>query len=175
MPITPGFSSSTSTPTEILANQHGADIVLGATLYSGQGVLAKGQVIGKVTASGKYGKYKRTTVAVTAALGATQVTLTDATGFDKGDTIVIGNEAAKVISAIAGNVVTVPALAAEQAAGVEAKANNGLEKAVGILGDDVDTTADAAGIYYVHGLFKEAALKNLNATAKADLTLAAFA
>lgn len=173
--ITPGFSSTTNTPVNILGNTHGTDIVFGATFLAGQGKLAVGQVIGKITATGKYGKYKRTTVAVTAALGATDVTLTDATGFKVGDNIVIGTEAAKAITAIAANVVTVSALAAEQAAGVDAKANNGLEVAVGILADDADTTSgDAAGAYYVHGFFKESALKNLNATAKTDLKLAAF-
>jgi hypothetical protein len=175
MPITPKFSSQTSTPTNIHVNQHGMEAIFGATFLTGQGVLPKGQVIGKITASGKYGKFKNTTVAENALEAATTVTLTDASGFQVGDSIVIGTEAAKVISNINGNVVTVTALAANQNAGVAAKANNGLEKAVGILADDVDTTqGDALGQYYVHGFFIASAIKNLNAAARTDLPLAAF-
>src|SRR5690606_6610052 len=137
----------------------GSDAVFGATFYAGQGLLPKGQVIGKVTATGKFGKFKNTTVAENAALGATDVTLADASGFQVGDSVVIGTEAAKTITAINGNVITVTALAAAQAAGVTVKANNGLEKAAGILADDVDTTADAVGPYLVHGFFISSAIK----------------
>jgi hypothetical protein len=133
--------------------------------------------LGKVTASGLYGPVKKTTVKTTAAIGATNVELTDARFFQVGDSVVIGTEASKAISAINydTNTITVTALAAEQAAGVTVKANNGLETAECILFNTVDLTdGDAAVAAVTQAVVREARIPAVNSLIKADLARVEF-
>lgn len=52
----PGITSSTSNSLEFLASTEGV-WRFGVTIASGQGSISKGRVLGKLTASGKYGPY----------------------------------------------------------------------------------------------------------------------
>lgn len=53
----PGYGTTyTNDPTAVLASQHGY-ITIPVTVASGEGECEKGQVLGIVTASGKYAKY----------------------------------------------------------------------------------------------------------------------
>jgi hypothetical protein len=91
--------------------------------------------------------------------------------------VVIGTEASKAISAINydTNTITVTALAAEQAAGVTVKANNGLETAECILFNTVDLTdGDAAVAAVTQAVVREARIPAVNSLIKADLARVEF-
>jgi hypothetical protein len=136
-------------------------------------LLKSGTVMAKVTATGLHGPVKKTTVSANAALGATDVVLTNAAFFQVNDSVIIGTEAAKVISAIdyGTNTITVTALVAAQAAGVTVKANNGLETADGILFNTTDVTdGDTGAAILTQAVVKEVRLIGSNALTKADLT-----
>ena len=52
----PGITSNTTNSLEFLASSEGV-WRFGVTIASGQGSISKGEVLGKITASGKYGSY----------------------------------------------------------------------------------------------------------------------
>lgn len=132
-PISPQFEVDSDY--EILASfEVIREVTNGITLDSskvpadsaGDKIIKKGMPVAKITASGKFRPYTGTTVAVTAALGATTVELVDAGRLVVGDEVTIGSET-KTISAIdyATNIITVTALAGEQAAGVVVASTDG--------------------------------------------------
>ncbi len=57
----PSITSSTSSALEFLASSEGV-WRFGVTIASGQGNIVKGRVLGKITASGKYGPYDNSAV-----------------------------------------------------------------------------------------------------------------
>jgi len=57
----PSITSSTSSSSEFLASNEGV-WRFGVTIASGQGSIVKGEVLGKITASGKYGPYDNAAV-----------------------------------------------------------------------------------------------------------------
>lgn len=57
----PSITSSTSSSLEFLASDEGV-WRFGVTIASGQGNIIKGRVLGKITASGKYGPYDNAAV-----------------------------------------------------------------------------------------------------------------
>lgn len=96
--------------------------------------ILKGMPVAKITATGKYRPYTGTTVATTAAVGATSVELSDASRLIVGEEVTIGSET-KTISAIDydTNTITVTALAGEQEAGVVVASTDGGQNPTVIL------------------------------------------
>ncbi len=174
----PGVTTTQSFKEVLASLDLQAKLPGGVLLKSGFGVVAKGRVLGKITASGKFAPYASTTVASNAALGATNVVLTDASAFIVGDNVIIGTEAAKAITAInyATNTITVSALVGAQNAGVAVKTNDGRENAVCILDNDQDTTnSDMGASAWIAGIFDSSKILGADAAAKTALKLCYFA
>jgi predicted RecA/RadA family phage recombinase len=172
-------ATTTQTFKEVLASTDlQAKLPGGVLLKSGFGVVAKGRVLGKITASSKYAPYAATTVKTNASTGDTTVELTDASAFIVGDMVVVGSDAAKAITAInyTTNVITLAsALGANQNAGVAVKTNDGRETAVCILDNDQDTTdSDIGASAWIAGIFTQANCKGVDSAAKTALKLCYF-
>lgn len=153
-----------------------ADLVRLAQYVAAEKVLKGGTEMAKVTATGLYGPIKKTTLASTAALGATTSVFTNARFFQVGDTVVIGSET-KALTAIDydTNTATHTALAGQQLAGVTVKEDNGLETAEGILLETVNLTdGDITSAIMTHGVVKASRLLGHNSLTAADLTRIEF-
>lgn len=171
-------TETTQTFTEILLSTDlQAKLPGGVLLKSGFGTVAKGRVLGKITASGKFAPYASTVLTVDPAISATSITVADASAFIVGDTIKVGIEAAAIaITVIAGNVITLASgLVGDQANGAAVITQDGRQTAVCILDNDQNTTdGDAGASAFIAGIFKESALKGVDSAAKTALKLCYF-
>lgn len=163
---------------EILASQDLASRYYGGVrLAQGFGVVSKGRVLGKITASGLFAPYTSTTLAANAALNATSLSFTDASAFIVGDTIIVGAANPIAITGINGNTVTVaaPGLSAAQTSGAAITTNDGRSTAVCILDNDQDTTintVDASA--FDSGKFIKSAILGLDSNAQTALKMCMF-
>jgi hypothetical protein len=174
----PGATTTQSFKEVLASTDLQAKLPGGVLLKSGFGIVAKGRVLGKITASSKFAPYASTTLTVQAAAGATAITVADASAFIAGDTIIIGSEAAKTIQSInyATNVITLTAAtAAIQAIGVSVQTNDGRQTAVCILDNDQDTTlSDAGASAFIAGIFDSTKILGLDVAARTALKLCYF-
>lgn len=174
----PGYGTTqTQSFLEVLASLDLASKIPGGVLLAaGFGIVLKGRVLGKITASGKFAPYTSTTVATNAALGATTVALTDASAFIIGDNVIIGTEAAHTITAINVNTITIgTALVAAQNAGVAVTTNDGRSAAVCILDNDQDTTlSDIGASAWDTGKFVKANCFGVDTNAQTALQMCKF-
>jgi len=146
-------------------------------------IVKAGTILGKVTATGLYAPVKKTLLNGAHSAGDTTIAVDDASFFQSGDTITVGNETGLTVSSVDydNNIITLSAgLAGNQADDAEVKAENGLETADCILYNTVDLTtaeltfADAAATAVTHAVVKEARVKGANTKTKADLTRIEF-
>ncbi len=176
----PGYGvTSTQTFPEVLASlELQAHFPGGVLLAQGWGVVNKGRVLGKITATGKYAPYTSTTLNGAAALNAVSLTFADASAFVIGDNILVGTDATlHAITAINGNVVTIAAtgLTSAQSNGVSVTTNDGRSTAVCVLDNSQDTTtADVGASAWIAGLFVKANCFGVDANAQTTLNLCKF-
>jgi len=153
---------------QILASQHGVETVRPCVVKSGEGVLEAGTVIALKTADGKAYGVRLATLASDVQSTDTEVTLTDTPLFKAGDVVDIGSITGQTITEVdtANKKLTFGAqLGATASAGdkVTLSTPDGRENPVGILLEEVDaSSADAAGTYLLHGIFRSAALVGYN-------------
>ncbi|MEW6423170.1 MAG: hypothetical protein AB1523_00240 [Bacillota bacterium] len=153
--------------------------LISVLLAAGQGDLVSGTVLGRITASGKYARLRRTTLSADGAIGQTVLSVVDASIFKVGQTVSImeadGTELENLgaITAIdlGANTITVTnALAAAKTAGAWVFVNDGSEVAKVILAEEVpDQAADVNVRAYLGGLFYTSKLVGMDALARADL------
>jgi len=178
---TPGPGATTTQSfLEVLASLDlQAKIPGGVLLATGFGVVKKGRVLGKITASGKFAPYTSTTLTAGFAIGATALTVADASAFVVGDNITIGTDAAKAVTAInyATNTITIGAgLVAAQTSGAAVQTNDGRQNAVCILDNDQDTTnSDVSASAWISGIFTKANCYGVDSSAQTALKLCYFA
>lgn len=173
-------TTTTQTFKEILASTDlQAKLPGGVLLKSGFGVVEKGRVLGKITASGKFAPYASTVLTADPAIGATALTVADSSAFIIGDTVIVGTEGAAIaISAIpdATHITLATGLVADQANGATVKTNDGRQTAVCILDNDQDTTnSDMGASAYITGIFDTSQLLGADAAAQLALKLCYFA
>lgn len=174
----PGATTSQSFKEILASTDLQAKLPGGVLLVIGHGVVVKGTVLGKITSGGKFGPYAVTTVATGGSSGDTTVIVTDASLFIVGDSVKIGTESAKTITAInyGTNTITVSALTATQAAGVAVAIQDGRQTAVCILDNDADTTNnDVSASAFIAGVFDSTQIIGADAAAKTALKLCYFA
>lgn len=174
----PGATTSQSFKEILASTDLQAKLPGGVLLKSGFGVVAKGRVLGKITASGKYAPYASTVLTVDPAISATSITVNDASAFIVGDTVKVGTEAAAIaITAIVGNVITLASgLVADQANGAAVITQDGRQTAVCILDNDADTaSSDVGASAFIAGIFDSTQILGADATAKTALKLCYFA
>lgn len=164
---------------EIFASTEGIRHYLGGVvLLKGTGLYRKGQVLGKITASGKFRKRTSTTLHVAVVIGNTTITVHDAAPFVAGDAITVEAEALTVASVDTTTNVITTTTAATAAHAIDSAVvcTDGSKDAVLILGDDyVDTTdTDMEVSGYVGGDFVEAQIIGLDTAGKTALSLARF-
>jgi len=175
----PGYGvTQTQSFLEVLASTDLASKIPGGVLLvTGFGVVNKGRVLGKITASGKFAPYTSTTLAANAALNAISITLVDASAFIVSDTIIVGTAAAIAITVIAGNVLTLaaPGLSVAQTTGAAITTNDGRSTAVCILDNDQDTTlSDIGASAWDTGKFVKANCFGVDANAQTALQMCKF-
>lgn len=173
-------ATTTQTFKEILASTDNmAKLPGGVLLKSGFGIVPKGRVLGKITASGKYAPYAATTLTATAALGATALVVADSSAFIVGDTVKVGAESAAIAILLipdATHITLATGLVAEQVSGLAVKTADGRQTAVCILDNDQDTTdSDMGASAYIAGVFDTSQLLGADAAAQLALKLCYFA
>lgn len=174
----PGATTSQSFKEILAATELQAKLPGGVLLKSGFGVVPKGRILGKITASGKFAPYASTVLTANAALGATSLVVSDSSAFIVGDTVIVGAEAAAIaITAIADSthITLASGLIAAQVSGLAVKTNDGRQVAVCILDNDADTTTDIGASAYIAGIFDSSQILGLDAGAKTALPLCYFA
>ena len=152
-----------------------------ALLAAAQGDLVSGTVLGKITATGEYARVRRTTLSGDEAIGQTVLSVADASIFSIGQTVSI-MEADKsepedlgAITALdltqGANTITVTnALVAAKSTGAYVFVNNGSEKALLILVEEVPNQAIAVNVQaHLGGPFFTNMLVGMDALARADL------
>jgi hypothetical protein len=151
----------------------------GVLLAQGFGVVVKGRVLGKITASGKYAPYASTTLTADAASSATSLVVADSSAFVVGDTIKVGSESAAIaISAIpdATHITLASGLVGAQTNGAAVITQDGRQTAVCILDNDADTTnIDVGASAWIAGIFDTSKLAGVDSGAKTALKLCYFA
>jgi hypothetical protein len=175
----PGPGSTTSQAfKEVLASTDlQAKLPGGVLLKSGFGIVPKGRVLGKISASGKFAPYASTVLTANAAQGATSLVVADSAAFIVGDTVLVGAEAAPIaITAIpdATHITLASGLVGAQVSGLAVKTNDGRQTAVCILDNDQDTTTDMGASAWIAGIFDESKCKGVDAAAKTALKLCYF-
>lgn len=176
----PGPGATTSqTFKEILASTDlQAKLPGGVLLKSGFGVVAKGRVLGKIAASGKFAPYASTVLTADPAVSATALTVADSSAFVVGDTVIVGTEGAAIaILAIpdATHITLATGLIGDQANGATVKTNDGRQNAVCILDNDQDTTnSDIGASAWIAGIFDSTKVLGADAAAKTALKLCYF-
>jgi hypothetical protein len=174
----PGATTTQSFKEILASTDLQAKLPGGVLLKSGFGIVPKGRVLGKISASSKYAPYASTALTVQAAAGTLTITVADASAFIAGDTIIIGTESAKTIQSVnyATNVITLTGVtAAIQAIGLTVKTNDGRQTAVCILDNDQDTTTDIGASAFIAGIFDTTQLLGADAAAQTALKLCYFA
>ncbi|HEX8090886.1 MAG TPA: hypothetical protein VF762_18645 [Blastocatellia bacterium] len=150
-------------------------VLVGVMIAAGF-IVKQGDVIGKISASGKY---RRRTHSVTAGAGfaddSTVGHVSDASVFAAGDVLkkadgtLIGTVAVGGVNAV-NNTLTLTANAAlDVAAGVDVVASDGSQVAEGISDLETDGTQDANVPALIGGYLNESLLRGLDSTAKAEL------
>lgn len=174
----PGATTSQTFKEILVSTDLQAKLPGGVLLKSGFGTVAKGRVLGKITASGKFAPYASTVLTVDPAISATSITVADASAFIVGDTVKVGTEAAAIaITAIVGNVITLASgLVGDQANAAAVITQDGRQTAVCILDNDQNTTdGDIGASAYIAGIFDSAQILGADAGAKTALKLCYFA
>ncbi|MGB8508411.1 MAG: hypothetical protein WCD76_08395 [Pyrinomonadaceae bacterium] len=139
-------------------------------------IVKQGDVVGVITSTG-LGRRRTRAVAAGSGFATSAATgqVDDASVFAPGD--VLKNAAGTTVGTIAAggvnkltNVITLTANAAVAvAAGAAVLGSDGSQVAKAISDDETDGTADAVTSVYICGLLKEAKLRGLDSTAKAEL------
>lgn len=180
MPLNPGITTVESySDRKVVAFEDFRGPVVSVLLAAGQGDLVSGTVLGKITASGKYARLRRTTLSADEAAGQTVLSVADASIFSVGQTVSI-MEADKTeledlgaITAVdtVGNTITVTnALTAAKSTGAYIFVNDGSEVAKVILAENApNSPADVNVAVYLGGPFYTSQLVGMDALARADL------
>jgi len=182
MVMNPGITTVESySDRQVMAFPEFRGPLVSVLLAAGQGDLVSGTVLGKITASGKYARVRRTTLSADEAAGQTVLSVVDASIFKVGQTVSIkeadGTELENLgaITAIdltpGANTITVTnALVAAKSAGAWVFVNDGSEVAKLILAEEVpDQATDVNVQAYIGGQFYTNLLVGMDALARADL------
>lgn len=152
-----------------------------ALLAAGQGNLVSGTVLGRITASGEYARVRRTTLSADEAIGQTVLSVTDASIFTVGQTVSImeadkteledlGAITACDLTEGANTITITTALVAAKSTGAYFFVNDGSEKALLILAEEVPNQAAAVNVQaHIGGPFYTNMLVGMDALARADL------
>lgn len=181
MVMNPGITTVESySDRQVLAFPEHRGPIISVLLAAGQGDLVSGTVLGRITASGKYARVRRTTLSAGEAIGETVLSVNDASIFVVGQTVSIketdGTElenlgAITAINQTAGaNTITVTnALIAAKNVGAWIFVNDGSEVAKVILAEEVpDQTVDVNVQAYIGGTFYTNMLVYMDALARSD-------
>jgi hypothetical protein len=174
----PGATTSQSFKEILAGTELQAKLPGGVLLKSGFGIVPKGRILGKISASGKFAPYASTTLTANAAQGATSLVVANSSAYVVGDTVIVGAEAAAIaITAIpdATHITLASGLVAAQVSGLAVKTNDGRQVAVCILDNDADTTTDIGASAFIAGIFDSSQILGLDAGAKTALPLCYFA
>lgn len=180
--LNPGITDvETYSDRQILAFPEHQGPIVSVLLTAGQGDLVSGTLLGKITASGKYARVRRTTLSADEAIGQTVLSVADASIFSVGQTVSIkeadGSEledlgaiTARDLTNNANTITVTNALAAAKTTGAYLFVNDGSEKALVILAEEVPTQAADVNVQsYLGGPFYTNMLVGMDALARADL------
>lgn len=156
-------------------------VLIGVMIASGF-VVKQGDVIGKITASGKYRRRSRATVVTTAfATNSTTGKVDEASKFADGDVLKIADGTTVGTIAAGGrnlttNVITLTANAAVAVAvGADVLASDGSAVAKGVSDQETDGTKDVSASAFIGGYLDESKLRGLDSSAKTELAGASVA
>lgn len=156
-------------------------VLVPVTVKSGF-IVKQGDVVGKITASGKYRRRARTT-ATGAGFATNSKTghVTDASVFAVGDVLVdasgnpIGTIDAGGVDADANTVTLTANSSTAVASGVGVLASDGSAVAQGVSDKETDGADDTPVDVFIGGFFDEAKLRGVDASAKSELSGASVA
>jgi hypothetical protein len=154
-----------------------ADLAVSVGVMIAAGFAVKqGDVIGKITASGKYRRRPRTKTAGAGFADASAIGhVEDASVFTPGDVLkkddgtLIGTVAAGGVNAVNNTVTLTGNAALDVAAGLAVVASDGSQVAAGISDAETDGTQDANVSALIGGYLDESLLRGLDSTARAEL------
>lgn len=145
-------------------------------------IVKQGDVIGKITSSGKYRRRTRATVVTTAfATNSTTGKVDDASKFADGDVLKDKDGTTVGTIAVGGrnlttNVITLTGNAGVAVAvGADVLGSDGSQVAGGVSDDETDGTVDANISVIIGGYLDESKLRGLDSTAKTELAGASVA